>query len=195
MSSQPAGVSRAVKIGDVEIHVLKQESHNLQSMATTYAVESGKSISDHIIDTPNIVEIQYEMTNAIRGAEEARDAFIKFYEMQRRRGIHILYTEHAVYKNMAVISHTPVHASPFKGAYRASIRFQQMGIIGSESTVNATGGRPREVLAPDGTQVTACNYQFAGQVQPGRDYSRLSQALKNLEKQSAEARGQTANAS
>lgn len=155
-----------VNVAGVEVRVLTEESHAIASQATQYGVETGKSISDHVIMTPNTVDISFEMTNTNGGAERARAAFQEFVKLCDGRMPLILDTEHARYKNMVLTGFNPNHRAPFKGAYAASVRLTQVGVVGESNMVSATGGRAEGFLASDGTQKTGTGYQYAGSSQP-----------------------------
>lgn len=77
-----------------------------------------------------------------------------------------LLTEHAIYKNMVLIGLHPVHQAPYKGALILDLRFHQVGINGDTGLVSKSGGRPKGILAQDGTQATASGYINAGEVYP-----------------------------
>lgn len=146
----------------VEVRVLTEEAHNISAQATQYGVESGKSISDHVILQPNQVDVSFEMTNTDGGAEKARAVFHEFVRLRDERMPLTLDTEHARYKNMVITRFTPDHSAPHKGAFRATVTLQQVGVVGEDSMIAATGGRPASVLAKDGTQKTAVAYRYTG---------------------------------
>lgn len=158
----------------VEVRVLQRERHNLTSTPTQYGLESGDSLSDHVKLNPNMVEVQFEMTNTERGAEEARDVMMQFVKKREERQPLTLETEHARYENMVIVGFHPDHSAPFKGAYRAILRLAQVGFVGMSDMVSATGGRPSKVLKGDGTDKTAGGYSYAGQCQPGTDGATIS---------------------
>lgn len=182
--SAEAGVLRGgVLVAEVEVRVLKTEAHSLTSTPTMYPVESGNTVIDHVTLNPNGVLFRVEMTNTNRGTEEARNVMEKFVQMRDKREPMELMTEHAMYKNMVLIGIFPVHQAPFKGALVLDLRFHQMGVVGAVGLVGKSGGRPARKLEPDGTQATASNYIYAGEVQPivgGALGNKVEQALRAL---------------
>lgn len=146
-----AGVLRGGNtICDIPVRVKLRESHSISNTVTQYGVESGKSISDHVISNPNVVDIEFEMTNTDGGRELAIKTFQDFAELLAKKEPVNLYTEHATYRNMIVESFNPDHVAPNRGAYRATLRLRQMGVIGAGQTVTAAqGGRMQSVLAGD----------------------------------------------
>lgn len=151
---------------DVKVRVLSGEYHNLTNQATQYGVESGKSIADHVIMTPNVLDIRFEMPNSNNGRQRAADVFHQIAKMMDERNPITVDTEHARYKNMTIVGFTPDHVSPFKGALGANVRVAQIGIIGEQSQVEASGGRPASMLSGDGTNKTASAAQNSGNVNP-----------------------------
>lgn len=137
-----AGVLR---IGDVSIDVRLRESHNISMTLTRYALESGKSLSDHLIENPNEVEIEFEMTNSDGGRERSKKAFSDFVRMMKQRLPVDIITEHATYHNMVFTGFPSEHAAPNLGTLRATARFEQMGVVGAKNTI--TAGRNERVLS------------------------------------------------
>ena len=161
----------------VEVHVLSSEAHRHAAQATRYGVESGKSVSDHIILNPVELSVRFEMTNAVNGAQEARDVFQQIVKTLRARELFTVETEHARYNDMAVTGFMPEHRSPYKGALVVDLRLTQVGIIGQGSNVAVAGGRNAFVLAGDGTQKTGCGRQYDGMAQPNTDRAQLGACM------------------
>jgi hypothetical protein len=160
------GVLRS-QVANVLVRVLKEEAHNLTSQATHYPVESGDSIADHVVLNPNAVDIRFVMPNSGPGAaEQARSVFQQFIQMRDEREPVELMTEHVKYKNMVLVGLAVDHAAPFRGAFSASVRLEQVGIIGESKIAAAHGGRPESVLTGGGVQKTACGATCGGE-QPG----------------------------
>jgi hypothetical protein len=174
-----AGILRSGSfILDVQVPVLEREAHNQASQVTEFAIENGNTFADHVIQLPNAVEVYFEVTNTVQpgiqvgrdgaaapvinGANRARAVFQAFAKMQRERTPIDLDTEHARYKNMALVGFQPVHQAPFKSAFRAVIRLQQVGRYRAPDAISAAGGRPEGVLAADGTHKTAVSATESG---------------------------------
>lgn len=160
--AESAGVLRS-RVVNIAVRVLKDEAHHLMSAVTNYPVESGKSISDHVSLQPNVVDIRFEMPNSGGGTEMARSVFAEFVKMRDNREPVTLETEHARYKNMVLTAFAADHAAPYKGALFASVRLQQVGVVGENDMVSAQGGRPEGILSGDGTSKTACAAAFEGE--------------------------------
>ncbi len=142
MADISAGVLR---IGNIAVDVRIRETHGISMQLTSYAVESGKSISDHVISDPNEVEIEFEITNSAGGRERAKRVFQDFITLMEKREIVDIITEHATYHNMVFVGFPAEHAAPNLGTLRATARFQQAGIIGAGRTISA--GRNEAILA------------------------------------------------
>lgn len=169
MSAQTGGSRGGSMVAGVEVRILKSEAHSLTSTPTQYPVEDANSIIDHVMLNPNVVQIQCEMPNTNSGTEKARRVMQDFNEMRESRKVMDLVTEHALYKNMILISVHPVHQAPYKGALILDMVFHQVGVIGRTGLVSAAGGRSPGLLSPDGTQATACGYRYAGECRPATD--------------------------
>ncbi len=152
-------------VAGVKVRVLKEERHQLTSEATQYGVETGESIVDHEVLHPNLVEVEFEMTNSDKGREEATLVMQRFIALRDKRQPMTLYTEHACYKNMVITGFCPAHQAPNKGAFKATLRLAQIGLVGESETVSALGGRPASVLAKDSTGKTAVPLTCGGRVQ------------------------------
>ncbi len=134
-----------LRIGNITVDVRIRETHSISMKLTSYAVESGKSISDHVISDPNEVEIEFEITNSSGGRERSKRIFQDFITMMEKRTPVDIITEHATYRNMVFVGFPAEHAAPNLGTLRATARFQQAGIIGSGRTISS--GRNERILA------------------------------------------------
>lgn len=142
MADASAGVLR---VGNIAVDVRIRETHNISMRLTSYAVESGKRISEHIISDPNEVEIEFEVTNTDGGRERAKKAFQDFISLMEKRTTVDIITEHATYHNMVFVGFPAEHSAPNLGTLRATARFQQAGIIGNDRKI--TEGRSEDRLS------------------------------------------------
>ena len=85
-------VRKGVAIAGIQVSVKKSEAHTYTSQATELAMESGATVTDHVILKPVTLAVTVAMTNAGDGRDAARDAFESFVEMRKkartRRGDH-----------------------------------------------------------------------------------------------------------
>ncbi len=140
--------SGVLRIGNVAIDVQISERHDISMSVTQYAIENGNNVSDHIVENPNSLEIEFEMTNTDGGRDRAKRAFQEFVKlMQDKKPVQII-TEHATYNNMVFTGFPSEHTTPNLGTLRGSARFEQIGIIGAENVI--TAGRHQSVLAGNG---------------------------------------------
>ena len=100
-------VRKGVAIAGIQVSVKKSEAHTYTSQATELAMESGATVTDHVILKPVTLAVTVAMTNAGDGADAARDAFESFVEMRKAREPVEVITEHAIYTNMVITSLTP----------------------------------------------------------------------------------------
>ena len=96
-------------------------------------MESGATVTDHVILKPVTLAVTVAMTNAGDGADAARDAFESFVEMRKAREPVEVITEHSIYTNMVITSLTPTHSAPYKGALEIGITFQQVNFVELQS--------------------------------------------------------------
>lgn len=133
-SGEPAAIVRkGVAIVGIQVSVKKSEAHTYTSQATELAMESGATVTDHVILKLVTLAVTVAMTNAGGGADAARDAFESFVEMRKKREPVEVITEHAIYTNMVITSLTPTHSAPYKGALEIGITFQQISFVELQS--------------------------------------------------------------
>ena len=126
-------VRKGVAIAGIQVSVKKSEAHTYTSQATELAMESGATVTDHVILKPVTLAVTVAMTNAGDGRDAARDAFESFVEMRKAREPVEVITEHAIYTNMVITSLTPTHSAPYKGALEIGITFQQISFVELQS--------------------------------------------------------------
>ena len=126
-------VRKGVAIAGIQVSVKKSEAHTYTSQSTELAMESGATVTDHVILKPVTLAVTVAMTNAGDGRDAARDAFESFVEMRKAREPVEVITEHAIYTNMVITSLTPTHSAPYKGALEIGITFQQISFVELQS--------------------------------------------------------------
>ena len=126
-------VRKGVAIAGIQVSVKKSEAHTYTSQATELAMESGATVTDHVILKPVTLAVTVAMTNAGDGRDAARDAFESFVEMRKAREPVEVITEHSIYTNMVITSLTPTHSAPYKGALEIGITFQQISFVELQS--------------------------------------------------------------
>lgn len=117
--------------------VKKSETHSYQSNVTQMALEDGSIVSEHIIQQPISVSIQFEETNnTIRGwMTDQKSTFDKLVDIWKNKTVCQIITEHKIYDNM-VVQNIPIqHAAPYKGALRIACEFTQLSFAKPARTV------------------------------------------------------------
>ena len=148
-------------VAGVEVSVMLSEAHSFTATPSSFSLESGSQVCDHVIVNPDEVSIVFSMSNVGSGRENARDVFETFKRMLAQRQLVELITEHYVYENMILTSISPMHQAPYKGALNFSIKLQQVNFVQLELL-----GRNAESLNPDSpTSRTAAGPSNAGQVE------------------------------
>lgn len=148
------------QIAGVTVTVKEAESHTYTATLTKLALESGASVTDHMILEPETVAVSFSVTNAGQGKQNAKDAFEAFVTMQRSRKLVELVTEHAIYTDMALVNLTPLHQAPYSGALTCTATFQKVHFV---ELVSA--GRAPSQLAK-GVEKTAAGQTQSGKVEP-----------------------------
>lgn len=128
------------------------EVHLPSATATTQALETGAPVNDHVILNPNVVEIDFEVSNidvpfggvASTLGVRAILTVQLLLKMHRDRELHLLVTRHNIYRNMVLLKPEITHRAPYSGAIVGKVTFQQMNFT---SLANVTV--PIEQLSAD----------------------------------------------
>lgn len=96
------------KVGVVTFDTMVNEEHRFSSRVTYFPVESGTSVSDHIINQPDIVSLSGIVSDTPLGLlapfNRSIAAFNALIQIHERRQIVDVVTGIKVYKNMAITS-------------------------------------------------------------------------------------------
>ena len=94
------------KVGSVELDVTVREEHRYTSRVTTYPIEEGSILSDHIINEPTSLTLEGIVTdtplNILSTFNRSVDAFNRLIEIHENREIVTVVTGLKVYPNMAI---------------------------------------------------------------------------------------------
>lgn len=124
---------------EIRPDVKKAESHRYQSEVTQYAVEDGTIFSQHVIQRPIKVTLQFEETNAgkmvqniistaaswITGSKK-KTMFEQLVEIWERKIPVEIVTDQKIYKNMVIENLPIMHKAPYKGALQVMVDFVQL---------------------------------------------------------------------
>ncbi len=110
------------------------EIHLPTATATTQALETGAPVSDHVILNPNVVEIDFEVSNldapfgGFPGSSGVRAILTVqlLLKMHRDRDLHVLVTRHNIYRNMVLLKIDMSHRAPHSGAIIGKVTFQEL---------------------------------------------------------------------
>lgn len=115
--------------------VKKSETHRYSSSVSENVLESGAIVSEHIIQHPVRVTVQFEQTNNTIGSRYASaiadklgfsTVFDKLVELWEKKIECTVITEHKKYKNMVIESLPIVHRSPYRGSFQVMVEFKQL---------------------------------------------------------------------
>ena len=133
-SGEPAAIVRkGVAIAGIQVSVKKSEAHTYTSQATELAMESGATVTDHVILKPVTLAVTVASTHPGDGREAAPGSVDSLMVMRKKREPVEVITEHAIYTNMVITSLTPTHSAPYKGALEIGITFQQVNFVELQS--------------------------------------------------------------
>ena len=125
--------------------VKKSETHGYQSNVTQMAMEDGSIVSEHIIQQPITVSLQFEETNNTTGGRIAdglfgpKKTFDQLVKLWENKTVCEIITEHKIYENM-VIQNMPIqHRAPYRGSLSVSCEFTQMNFAKPVRTMYVSG--------------------------------------------------------
>ena len=115
--------------------VRKSEVHKYRANVTETAMEDGSIVSQHVIQRPIEVTLQFEETNAGKmignvlsslGFIDQVSTFDKLVDIWTRKIPVTIITEQAQYDNMVIESMPIIHKQPYKGALQIMCDFKQL---------------------------------------------------------------------
>lgn len=96
------------RIGTVFLDATLTEDHSYSSRVTAYPIESGRTISDHIINEPDVLQISGVVTDTplsiLSPFNRSIDAFNRLVGIHERKEIITVVTGIKVYTNMVMTS-------------------------------------------------------------------------------------------
>lgn len=117
--------------------VKKSETHNYQSNVTHQAMEDGSIVSEHIIQQPISVTVQFEETNNTLKAfyNGQKSTFEKLRDIWKNKTVCQIITEHEMYSNMVVQSMPIQHRAPYRGSLTITCDFTQLSFVKAQRSV------------------------------------------------------------
>lgn len=124
-------------VANVPVDQITAEFHSASANPTTFAVESGAQLSDHIILDPETVEVNWMISNLDDGftayGTRAATNFEKIKNALSSRQLYDVVTRHYLYKNMVMTSISAETTSPFIGQLVGRVSFQKF----NQATIEA----------------------------------------------------------
>ena len=123
--------NEAIVIDEVEVDAKIGEYHSFSATPTQFAIESGAIASDHITEQPDSLEVAFVLSNlddeeGSSYGNRAATQLDALVDRLKRRQLYEVVTRHRLYPSMAVVSIKVEHVSPFSGALRGRISFQEV---------------------------------------------------------------------
>lgn len=140
------------------------EIHKAESTVTDQPIEDGSIVSDHIILQPETVEILAEMSNfdgndSQSVGERASTAWQDFKTQLKSRQLFDLVTYHELYEDMALVSLSGEHVSPYTGRMQLTLSFKKV-----DSTQLGFVAVPESILAGDVAKTASSEIEGGPQV-------------------------------
>lgn len=140
------------------------EFHSFSATPTNFAIESNAIAADHIMENPDGLEISCSMSNLDEQGQSYGNRAATFLDSMRTlikaRGLYEVVTRHRIYPSMAIVNVLADHISPFAGALRCRVIFQEVPRVTLErATV------PESMLGSSVSK-TASSQTNAGRVEP-----------------------------
>jgi hypothetical protein len=106
------------------------EFHTFSATPTNFAIESNAIAADHIVENPDGLEISCSMSNLDEQGQSYGNRAATFLDSMRTlikaRGLYEVVTRHRIYPSMAMVNVLADHISPFAGALRFRLIFQEI---------------------------------------------------------------------
>jgi hypothetical protein len=154
-----AGVAIVLAPG-VTMAVRVSESHDLESQLTQQTIESGATISDHVIQRPRMLSVVYDQPNGFGGEAAALLAWEQFKTFWSKSTVVCVITEHDYCQNMIIERVRLLHEAPYRGAASFTATLRQINFA-TLSYVQIPGSQ----LSPDTAQ-TASSQVTTGNTTP-----------------------------
>lgn len=120
-----------IQVAGVDVDLRTGEYHTSESQVTSYAIEDGSVVADHIVETPDVVEIACQVENFDGNGQpaqgrRAKDAFQRLKQLKGERQLVEVVTQHELYTDMAITMVTGAHESPVRGRLTMRARFERL---------------------------------------------------------------------
>lgn len=123
------GGNELILFDEIAVDARTAEVHSFAATPTQFAIESGAVASDHIAEQPDKLDIAWTMSNLDdSGSYGTRAAvFVDAIKTRiKRRDLYEVVTRHRLYPSMAITAVSIEHTSPYTGAVRGRISFQEV---------------------------------------------------------------------
>jgi hypothetical protein len=120
-----AGLAVVLSPG-VTLAVRVAENHELEAQLTQQTIESGATISDHVILRPRMITLAYDQPNGFGGEAAALKAWEQVKTFWTGRQVVSVITEHDYYTNMIIERAQLKHDAPYRGAAAFTFSLRQV---------------------------------------------------------------------
>ena len=124
------GGNELILFDEIAVDARTAEVHSFGATPTQFAIESGATASDHIAEQPDKLDIAWTMSNVDEDNSSYGTRAAVFVDAIKtrieRRDLYQVVTRHRLYPSMAITAVSIEHTSPYTGAVRGRISFQEV---------------------------------------------------------------------
>ncbi len=124
------GGNELILFDEIAVDARTAEVHSFAATPTQFAIESGATASDHISEQPDKLDIAWTMSNVDEDNSSYGTRAAVFVDAIKtrikRRDLYQVVTRHRLYPSMAITAVSIEHTSPYTGAVRGRISFQEV---------------------------------------------------------------------
>lgn len=158
-----SGNNLQIITGGPDVDLKSGEYHAFSATPTAFTIENGAASTDHIIENPDSLEINWVMSNLDESGSYGNRAATLLEALRTKikaRELYEVVTHHRIYPSMAIIGVTAEHVGPFTGALRGRVIFQEINVKTLERTM-VPESKPKA-----GVKKTASTQTNSGRVEP-----------------------------
>lgn len=130
MSVALFGGNDLIIVGDVSADAKTGEYHTFAATPTNFAIESNAIAADHIVENPDVLEVSFIISNLDAPGQSYGNRAATIVDALRtrikQRELWSVVTRHRLYESVAIIGIQIEHVSPYTGAARGHITFQEI---------------------------------------------------------------------
>jgi len=112
-----------------EATTVPSETHTFENEVVSQTLENGCQLSDHIIVLQDELEVQLFISNSVQ--QKSQEVYAALKNMRNTRELCQIFTDHEIYKNMAIQSVSAPHEAPYINQLSMTLKFKRVDYVGS----------------------------------------------------------------